>query len=203
MHLTSRYSDKGVKKVDMLFFPPLGIGWIYGWIFLCVWYAFQGLSLLLVPKNVRDRLFEFDRSSWTKGQRASFATGKIVALVFQVIVVLTPINLNSIEFLLGSSVFAIGLIGLVVSIYNFQKTPLNSPVAIGLYKYSRHPQLMTLLVIGIGLSIALSSWSLLLLRFLAFGLEHPGVIAEENECLRRFGDSYKEYLNSVPRYLLV
>ena len=189
--------------MDMMFFPALGIGWTYGWILLCVWYTIQGLSLIAVPKDVRDRLFEFERSSWTKRQRTSFATGKIVAVVFLVLVVLTPINFNSIEFLVGVCLFSIGLLGLVVAIYNFQKTPLENPVAIGLYKYSRHPQLVMLLIIGIGLSIALSSWILLLLRFLSFGLEHPGVIAEENECLRRFGDSYKEYLDSVPRYLIV
>ena len=187
----------------MLLFPPLGIGWVYGWIFLCVWYAVQGLSLLLVPKDVRDRLFEFDRSSWTRRQRGLFTTGKLIALVFLVIVALTPIQLFSLEFLLGSGVFLVGLLGLVMAIHNFQKTPLDNPVAIGLYKYSRHPQLVMLLIIGIGLSIALSSWTLLFLRFLAFGFEHSGVIAEENECLRRFGNSYKEYMESVPRYLIV
>ena len=189
--------------MDMLFFPSIGIGWIYGWILLCVWYAVQGLSLLMVPKDVRDRLFEFDRSSWTTHQRISFATGKMIALVFLIIAALTPITPNSIEFLTGLILFAIGLLGLVVAIYNFQNTPLDSPVAIGLYKYSRHPQLVMLFVIGIGLSIALSSWFLLFLRIVAFGFQHPGVIAEENECLRRFGGSYREYLESVPRYLFV
>ena len=188
--------------MNMEFFPPLGIGWFYGWIFLCVWYAVQGLSLVIVPKDVRDRLFEFDRSSWTQGQRVSFATGKMIAFLFLVIVVLTPVNFNTIEFILGSGIFIIGLMGLVVAIYNFQKTPLDNPVAIGLYKYSRHPQLVMLLVIGVGLSFALSSWFLLLLRVLAFGFQHPGVIAEENECLKRFGDSYEEYLERVPRYLV-
>ncbi len=188
--------------MDMVFFPTLGIGWVFGWIFLCVWYAIQGLSLLIVPKDVRDRLFEFDRSSWTKGQRASFATGKMLGLAFLIVIVLTPINIGSPEFLIGLSVFAIGLLGLVISIHNFQKTPLENPVAIGLYKYSRHPQLVMLLVIGIGLSLALSSWFLLVLRFASFGFQHSGVIAEENECVRRFGDSYKEYLERVPRYLI-
>ena len=187
----------------MVFFPILGIGWLYGWILLCVWYAVQGLSLLVVPKDVRERLFEFDRSSWSRNQRASFTTGKIIGLVFLIVIVLTPINISSTEFLIGLVVFAFGLLGLVASIHNFQKTPLDNPVAIGLYKYSRHPQLVMLLIIGIGLSIALSSWFLLLFRFLSFGFQHQGVIAEENECLRRFGDSYKEYLEQVPRYLII
>ena len=189
--------------MDMLIFPPLGIGWLNGWILLCFWWVIQGLSLLVVSKEVRARLFEFDRSSWSKGQRGIFATGKMIGLVFLVIAALTPINLNSIEFLFGMIVYAVGLLGLVVAIRNFQNTPLDNPVAIGLYKYSRHPQLMMLLIIGIGLSFALSSWFLLLLRFLSFGLEHQGVVAEENECLKRFGDSYKEYLEQVPRYLVI
>jgi protein-S-isoprenylcysteine O-methyltransferase Ste14 len=118
------------------------------------------------------------------------------------VTVLTPINIGSPEFLIGLSIFAAGLFGLVVAIHNFQNTPLDNPVAIGLYKYSRHPQLVMLLIIGIGLSFALSSWFLLVLRFLSFGFEHQGVVAEENECLKRFGSSYEEYLERVPRYFL-
>jgi hypothetical protein len=71
----------------MAFFPTLGIGLLYGWILLCAWYTVQGLSLLAVPKDVRDRLFEFDRSSWSKGQRASFATGKMIGLIFLILIV--------------------------------------------------------------------------------------------------------------------
>lgn len=189
--------------MDMVFFPPLGIRWLNGWILLCLWWAIQGLSLLAVSKDVRERLFEFDRSSWSKGQRVTFATGKMIGLIFLIVAALTQINVNSIEFLIGMIVFAAGLFGLVLAIHNFQNTPLDNPVAIGLYKYSRHPQLVMLLIIGVGLSFALSSWFLLVLRFLSFGLEHQGVVAEENECLKRFGSSYEEYLERVPRYLII
>jgi protein-S-isoprenylcysteine O-methyltransferase Ste14 len=189
--------------MEMEFFPMLGLGWLNGWILLLLWYLVQGLSLLLISKDVRERLFEFDRSSWSKGQRVSFVTGKMIALAFLILAVLTPIQANSIELLIGLSVFSIGLLGLVVALVNFKNTPLDKPVAIGLYKVSRHPQLVMLFVIGVGLSIALSSWILLILRVLSFGFEHAGVIAEENECLRRFGDSYREYMESVPRYLLL
>ena len=51
--------------MDMLIFPPLGIGWLNGWILLCFWWVIQGLSLLVVSKEVRARLFEFDRTSWS------------------------------------------------------------------------------------------------------------------------------------------
>ena len=111
--------------MEIVFFPPLGIGWIYGWILLCVWWLFQGLSVLAVPKDVRERLFEFDRSSWRTSQRASFAVGKLVGLVFLIVVALTQINFDSIEFLIGMIVFVGGLLGLVIAIHNFQNTPLD------------------------------------------------------------------------------
>ena len=187
--------------MNMELFPSLQLGWMNGWILLCVWFAIQGLSILAVSREVRDRLFEFDRSSWSKKQRGSFLVGKSLGLAFLIIAVFTRINFSSLEFSLGLVIFTLGLVGLVVALHNFQKTPLDNPVAIGLYKYSRHPQLVMLLVIGIGLSFALSSWFLLLIRVIAFGFEHPGVVAEEDECIRRFGESYQEYLNRVPRYL--
>ncbi|MGY5874540.1 MAG: methyltransferase [Candidatus Thorarchaeota archaeon] len=189
--------------MEMEFFPTLELGLLDGLILLCLWWVIQGLSLLVVPKDVRKRLFEFDRSSWSKRHRVSFATGKLLGLVYLIVAALTPIKIDSIEFLIGLIVYAIGLLGLVVAIQNFANTPLDKPVAIGLYRFSRHPQIVMLFVIGIGLSIALSSWILLLFRIISFGLEHAGVIAEEKECLKRFGDSYKEYLEEVPRYVLI
>ena len=187
----------------MELFPALGFGLIYGWTLLCFWLAIQGLSLLLVPKDVRDRLFEFDRSNWSKRQRVLFATGKMMGLVYLIIVVLTPIKIDSTEFFIGLIVFSLGLLGLVEALRDFKNTPLDRPVAVGLYRFSRHPQLVMLFIIGIGLSIALSSWTLLLLRILSFGFEHAGVLAEEQECVKRFGESYKEYMDTVPRYLII
>ncbi len=188
--------------MDMELFPTLGLGWLYGWTLICFWYVVQGLTMILVPGDVRKRLLEFDRSSWTRGQRGLFATSKLTALIYLITAALTPIKIDSIEFLIGLGVFLMGLLGLVAAVRDFKNTPLDIPVAVGLYKVSRHPQLVMLFILGIGLGIALSSWILLVFRTLAFGLQHAGVIAEENECVRRFGDSYTAYTETVPRYLI-
>ena len=189
--------------MDMEFFPELELGLLNGWILLCVWIAIQGLSVIVLPKDVRSRLFEFDRSSWSKNQRVSFASGKLFGLAFLTLAALTPIEPDTIEFIIGVGIYIIGVSGLFSTLRSFGNTPLDQPVTRGLYKYSRHPQLFMLLIIGVGISVALGSWVLLLLRVSAFGLEHAGVIAEENECLRRFGEPYKEYMDRVPRYFLI
>ncbi|MDF1540112.1 MAG: isoprenylcysteine carboxylmethyltransferase family protein [Candidatus Thorarchaeota archaeon] len=187
----------------MELFPIFGVGWLNGWLLLWVWWLIQGLSVLVIPEDVRDRLFEFDRKNWKTGHRVSFAFGKAIGLVFLIITAFTSIDFSSIGFLIGLSIFVIGLLGLVWVIRDFKNTPLEEPVTIGIYKFSRHPQLVMLLVIGIGMSLALSSWILLILRIVSFGFQHAGVIAEENECLDRFGESYKEYMENVPRYFLI
>lgn len=33
-------------------------------------------------------------------------------------------------------------------------------------------------------------------------LEHLGIVAEEEICLKQYGDTYRAYLKHVPRYLL-
>jgi protein-S-isoprenylcysteine O-methyltransferase Ste14 len=203
MRLTSIQLPLGCKEIEMEFFPTLVLGWLNGWILLCVWFIVQGLSVAIVQKDVRSRLFEFDRSSWSKGHRVSFALGKLLVVVFLIVAALTPLEFNAMEFFIGAGVYVVGLVGLFSAVHSFGETPLEQPVATGLYKYSRHPQLTMLFIIGIGLGIALQSWILLIIRILAFGLEHAGVIAEEIECLKRFGAPYKEYMERVPRYLLL
>lgn len=189
--------------MEMEVFPALELGVLNGWILLCIWLIIQGLSVLVLPRDVRSRLFEFDRSSWSKNHRVLFALGKILGLVFLIMAALTAIDLDTIEFLIGLGMYILGVSGLISALHSFGSTPLDQPVTGGLYKYSRHPQLFTLLVIGVGIGVALGSWILLLLRVSAFALEHAGVIAEENECVRRFGESYKEYMDRVPQYFLI
>jgi protein-S-isoprenylcysteine O-methyltransferase Ste14 len=189
--------------MEMEFFPTLELGWLNGWILLCLWFVIQGLSVVILSKDVRSRLFEFDRSNWSKGHRVSFASGKIIGVVFLIVAALTPLEFDTIEFFIGLGIYIIGLSGLFSAVHSFGSTPLDQPAATGLYKYSRHPQLVMLFIIGIGVAIALGSWILLLLRILSFGFEHAGVIAEEHECLKRFGESYKEYMKRVPRYFLI
>jgi protein-S-isoprenylcysteine O-methyltransferase Ste14 len=33
-------------------------------------------------------------------------------------------------------------------------------------------------------------------------LQHFGILAEEEVCLRRYGESYRAYMEQVPRYFL-
>ena len=58
--------------IGMELIPALKIGWLNGWILLCLIYLIFGILLLAFPKDVISRLYNYDRSSWSKTQRAFY-----------------------------------------------------------------------------------------------------------------------------------
>jgi protein-S-isoprenylcysteine O-methyltransferase Ste14 len=184
----------------MELFPALQIGWLNGWLFMGILYLIFGILLLVFPKEVVRRLYE--RSGWSRGQRCLVLMGKLMALVLFPLIIFTPLKIGTPVFVLGTVIFALGLVGFVVALFNFRNTPLDRPVERGLYRISRHPQQFTLLVAGVGISIAIGSWLALLMLLLGLAFTHRKILAEEATCLRQYGASYRAYMERVPRYFL-
>ena len=189
--------------VEMELFPALELGWLNGWILLVVLYGIFGMLLLSFPKTVVARLYAYDRSRWSKKQRAYHVIGKLLVLVNIVLTILTPLRVGSTDFILGVVLFAIGLTGFTIALLNFKNTPLNQPITKGLYSMSRHPQALMLLVAGVGISLAIGSWIALLLLVTASLFGRSRILAEERTLLEQYGDSYRDYMERVPRYPLI
>jgi protein-S-isoprenylcysteine O-methyltransferase Ste14 len=184
----------------MEFFPTLEIGWLNGWILLAFEFLIQGLLLLVFPKDVVSRLF--DRSGWNVKQRAFLIIGKVFSLLTLVLVILTPLKIHSGVFILGLVLYAIGIIGLVVAMFNFKDTPLDQPVTKGVYKISRHPQITAQIIFLFGICLAIGSWVALFALLISKLLQHFSILAEEEVCLKQYGDSYRVFMERVPRYFL-
>jgi len=178
--------------------PKLEIGWLNGWILLAFEFLVQGGLLLIFPKDVVSRLF--DRSGWSEKQRFFTIIGKVFSLICLIVIILTPLKLNSSAFIGGLILYIIGLAGLVVAMLNFKDTPLDQPVTKGVYKLSRHPQIVSLFVLFLGICLAIGSWLALLALFISKLLQHFGILAEEEICLRQYGEPYRTYMKQIPRY---
>lgn len=76
---------------------------------------------------------------------------------------------------------------------------INVPVTKGVYRISRHPQLVGEILIYVSIGITGLSWIFPLVAFLALIVEHNLVTAEERICLKQYGDVYREYMNRTPR----
>ena len=181
-------------------FPTLEIGWLNGWVLLAFEFLIQGFLLLVFPKDVVSRLF--DRSGWSDKQRVFTILGKVFSVACLILIALTPLNINSGAFIIALILYAIGLAGLAVALLNYKDTPPNQPVTKGVYKISRHPQIVAVTIVFIGICVAIGSWAALFTLIMSRLLQHFGILAEEEVCLRRYGESYRAYLEHVPRYLL-
>jgi steroid 5-alpha reductase family enzyme len=180
--------------------PDLRIGWLNGWLALVLLGLTEGILFLVFPKKVVARLF--DRSGWSQRQRAFTIAGKLCAFVCLVLLILTPLKIGNPVFIIGAILIALGLNGLVFALFDFRNTPLDEPVTRGLYSVSRHPQTMMASVVLIGACISIGSLPALAMVMIARLLEHFGIVAEEEVCLKQYGEPYRIYLQRVPRYFL-
>lgn len=182
----------------MQLFPKLTLGLWNGWIFLLVYILVFGGVVKSFPQAVVARLY--DTSNWTPTQRTFTRIGKALSLAVFVLTALTPLDVTTGVFWLGSALFLVGLSGLVVALVNFRHTPAGEPATQGLYKLSRNPQWVMLVLMSLGTCLAVGSWTALGLMLLAVGCYHFRLLAEERACLAQYGEAYRAYMQQIPRY---
>jgi protein-S-isoprenylcysteine O-methyltransferase Ste14 len=184
----------------MELFPELNFGWLNGWIFLAILALTDGILFLVFKKETVKQLF--DRSGWKKWQIAVTVFGKLVALSALFLITLTPLQLKGPVLVIGILIAGIGLGGLIAALLEFQDTPAGKPSTGGIYRITRHPQILGSWLVLLGAAVAVGSWTAIGLMLLARIALHANLVAEEEVCLRVFGEEYQDYLNRVPRYIL-
>jgi protein-S-isoprenylcysteine O-methyltransferase Ste14 len=184
----------------MEFFPELALGWLNGWIAPGLLVTVDGILFLTFPKPVVARLW--DRSGWSRKQEVYTVIGKLISLGGLILIVFTPLKTGTPVFDLGAALVLAGLAGLIKSLFDFKDTPLDQPVTRGIYKISRHPQIVMSSLVLLGASIAIGSGLAVILWAAGHLFGHWGILAEEKICRKQYGESYRQYLQRVPRYFL-
>ena len=184
----------------MQWLPALKLVLAGGWMPLAYAFSIQWLILMTLPREIQARLF--DRQDWNAKQRIFTGLGKLFSLACLVFLVLTPLSPNLFLLIAGLLVAAIGLFGMLVGLMDYAVTPLDQPVTKRLYTISRHPQVMAVSIVILGTCIATASLPAFLALVISRLLQHFGILAEEESCLKRYGESYRTYLQQVPRYFL-
>jgi protein-S-isoprenylcysteine O-methyltransferase Ste14 len=190
------------KELEMELIPELKIGWLNGWILLVLLYLIFGFLLLVFPKDVVARLYEYDRSGLNRRQKAFNLIRETLGLACFLLIIFTPLKTEANVFIPGLILFGLGLAGFVVALFNFKHAQTDLPANRGLYKISRHPQVVMLFVSVCGISLTIGSWIVLIVQILASAFGHSRTLAEEQACLEQYGEAYHAYMERVPRYFL-
>jgi protein-S-isoprenylcysteine O-methyltransferase Ste14 len=180
--------------------PILKLTLLNGGIFLILFYILQFINLTFVQNEMRKKLF--DRSKFSKKEWILTFLAKIFGITVMILMFLSPITDQTIEFLIGVGIYILGMVGLRISILNFISTPLDHPVTKGLYKYSRNPQETMLTIIFLGITIIVGSGVILILLIISKIFNHYAILAQEKACILNYGKEYQDYIQAVPRYFL-
>jgi protein-S-isoprenylcysteine O-methyltransferase Ste14 len=117
--------------------------------------------------------------------------------------VFLPLQLGKIWFYVGLPITVLGLVGTILVLVDWANTPAGEPVTRGLYRYSRHPMYVTMVLLLLGVSIMSASWVFLLFAIISgVGVTRPYFVKiEEAQCLGHYGAAYREYMNRTSQWL--
>lgn len=109
---------------------------------------------------------------------------------------------------LGGILTLLGALLFALAVYQFRSLARMSGrkedelITGGVYHYSRNPQNVGWLLLLVGISLIGGSAAALALTFLFWLVLHAYLVtAEEPHLTRVFGESYRRYLSTTPRYL--
>jgi protein-S-isoprenylcysteine O-methyltransferase Ste14 len=176
------------------------MGWLNGWIPVAVFYGFFFYLLKIFPQETVDRLY--DDAGWNLEIARPARIGLPFALAAMILILFTPLKFGQPIFWIGLILAILGQIGFISSLHSFNITPLNEPVRHGLYNISRNPQWVTFAMVMIGFSFMVGSWTVLALLMVRVVMNHFRILGEERALEEQYGDSYRAYLESSPRYLI-
>jgi protein-S-isoprenylcysteine O-methyltransferase Ste14 len=180
--------------------PVVEIGLWNAWIFMLL--VLLPLPLVvLFRKGVFKKTASIHASILTGTENKIFIFSKIIMLSIFIYSIFLPLQLGTIWFSIGLTIYLLGLILQTIAWVNVATSPVDKPVTKGLYRYSRHPMYVNIPLIFIGMGIASASWLFLLLSIILIITHFYNAIPEERECLEAYGNAYREYMNRTPRWI--
>jgi len=185
----------------MLLIPVFQIGVWNAWIFM-IWPWVAMLAVRLVGLDV------YRRASGLPSEMKTSHRYRVVSYVSMIVETMAvaysiflPLQLGTIWFYAGLSIFLTGLVVLTAATVNFAATPMDVPITRGIYHYSRHPLYLASLLIYLSVGIASASWVFLLVFVVQSVSIRLAAVGEERFCLGKYGDAYREYIDRTPRWL--
>jgi protein-S-isoprenylcysteine O-methyltransferase Ste14 len=180
--------------------PAFEIGIWNAWIFM-IWLVIQNFGIRLLGKELYQRLGEPPDMKRTYAHRIAGYISMPLWLLTTAYSIFLPLQLDTIWFYIGLAFFLLSLIMNIFATFNFAATPMNKPVTKGIYRYSRHPGYVAMLLTYLSVGIASASWIFLLAVIIWVVLVNFSATDEEHYCLEKYGEAYRDYMNRTPRWI--
>jgi len=141
---------------------------------------------------------ETNASKMEKTISYSITSLDFIAMIYSVFL---PLKLWTPWFYVGLPVALLGVIGIIMALVNWTTTLPDAPITRGLYRYSRNPAYVAEILIHLGVGIAAASWLFLMYSVVYMVGISAYIHTEEEGCLGKYGNSYREYMSKTPRWI--
>ena len=136
-----------------------------------------------------------------KKEKTIMNTVFLLMVVSWIYAIFLPLQLGTIWLYCGLIILLLGMIFTITAILNFATSPKDRVITKGLYRFTRNPTYVGIVLMHIGVGIAGASWLYLLLTAAIWIMLNTVLPSEERYCLYRFGDEYQKYKNRTPRWI--
>jgi protein-S-isoprenylcysteine O-methyltransferase Ste14 len=133
---------------------------------------------------------------------------KLFGLLYQVLYYLQLLFLcflsfaeSNFLFYIGTAVYIVGILLYSTAMFYFAIAQYDKPVTQGLYKFSRHPVYFSFFIIILGASFATGNFILLIMSVLYLICSWQIGKAEEQDCIKKYGEEYQKYAENVRRFI--
>lgn len=164
-------------------------------------FLLQMLAIVFIDKRVWERSHIPIEVRRNKLERYVGIIGNFIWLIALGYSVFLPLQLGTIWFYSGFSVFIIGLSLMAIATFNFIIAPIDQLITKGAYNISRHPMYLATFFICLGSGIATVSWLFIFLSIIMALCLYQEALIEERYCLYRYNNVYQKYINRTPRWI--
>jgi protein-S-isoprenylcysteine O-methyltransferase Ste14 len=184
----------------MSWIPSFEIDIWNGWLFMII-FPLQWLAVLVCPRHIAEKTSHAPEIIQDRQDRImAFLTQGfwIGATLYSIFV---PFQIGTPWLWVGLALFIAGLTALILATLAVAAAPINKPFSSGVYRCSRHPMYLSMILVYLGVSVAAASWLFFLITVITFFLQRYQMVREEKFCLNKFGSAYRDYMGKTPRWI--
>jgi protein-S-isoprenylcysteine O-methyltransferase Ste14 len=177
--------------------PAVELGLWNAWVFMVPSLLLMLLSFYLFT----EKRAPAPRMRLSKTTLSICLFSKVMYFAAVIYSVFIPLQFGTIWFSVGLPVTLMGLVGSIIVLVNWARTPVGEPVTSGLYRYSRQPMYVTEVLLLLGVSIISASWGFLFFPIIIGAGAVHFIAMEEAQCLGHYGVAYRDYMTRTPRWI--
>ena len=180
--------------------PAFELGFWNAWIFILPVLLLIFIGNRLTKKRKMESLSEYI-SDFSKKGKILLTILVLPILGSYLYSIFLPLKLGTIWFYIGFVIYLVGLIIQIIAWQNLANASVDKPVTKGVYRISRNPMYIGDFLTFLAIAIVSLSWIFLLVVIISVINNYIAIISEERECLVKYGDEYREYLDRIPRWI--